>query len=182
MEIVIVIASLNLIFKIYERFVGPKRTSLRKKLEVLKIVAKHECFGKFKDDVGQFDEWISEFLNLKGYNTLLIEHSKNDEGKNIIVEDRKTKQKAYVLCMLSDPKKWDVNIEKIEAQKLVGAMFADGIKKGIIITTAGLSDRVYDYARQIKERGLQLDLIDGDALVSELYDLRERHTEELLKA
>ncbi len=61
-------------------------------------------------------------------------------------------------------------------------MVGDGIKKGILITTVTFSDQVYDYARNVTERGLQLELIDGDALVSELYVLRERYLGVLLKA
>ena len=39
------------------------------------------------------------------------------------------KQKAYVYCMLWDPKKWDVNIERAEAQKLLVPWLVMALKR-----------------------------------------------------
>ncbi len=67
-----------------------------------------------------------------------------------------------------------------EAQKLIGAMVGDGVKRGMIITSAGFTKEAKEYISRINERGYRIEMIDGDSLMSQLYDLREVKLKEMI--
>lgn len=154
---------------------------VRTQLEVLKIVSKQECFGKFQDQA-QFEKWAAKLLALKGFKILeVFQPSKDkDQGKDMVVRNE-FGQTAYVVCKLADPVNWDTPVDLAAAQKLIGSMVAGGVKNGLIVTTASIEENVKDYLNQVNTAGYQVKYLDGDALVRELYDLREVKLPELLQ-
>lgn len=153
----------------------------RAQLEVLKVVSKHECFGLFKNDLAQFEKWLAKLLALKGFKVVEVTRGQKDSGKDIVVRNNMG-QTVYVECKLSSPEQWDTPVDQTVAQKLVGAMLADSVRYGLIITTGVVSDAAKDYLNQVNKVGYQVKYIDGDALVKELYDLREAKLPEILES
>jgi len=153
----------------------------RAQLEVLKVVSKHECFGLFKNDPAQFEKWLAKLLALKGFKIVEVTKGQKDSGKDIVVRNNMG-QTVYVECKLSNPDQWETPVDKPVAQKLVGAMLADSVRYGLIITTGVVSDAAKDYLNQVNKAGYQVKYIDGDALVKELYDLREAKLPEILES
>lgn len=58
----------------------------------------------------------------------------------------------------------DRQVGQDHCQKFVGALFENGWKHGIIITTATFSDRLYESVKINKERGIWVELIDQTRL------------------
>ncbi|NLI93355.1 MAG: restriction endonuclease [Peptococcaceae bacterium] len=152
---------------------------IRTQLDVLKVVSKHECFGKFKDSA-QFERWTAKLLALKGFRIVEIMQSHKDSGKDMIVRNE-FGQVVYVECKLADPENWDTPVDCTVARKLVGAMVGDGIKNGLIITTSIFSEEAKDYLHKVNHAGFQVKYLEGDALIREIYDLREVKLPEILE-
>lgn len=85
----------------------------------------------------EFEIWCSEYLSKLGFTNILLLPLGPDGGKDIICE--KDSQKFYVEC-----KRYSINnsISTFHIEKLLGAMIADNINNGIIITTGCISDDV----------------------------------------
>jgi len=81
---------------------------------------------------------------------------------------------VYVGCKLRNPQNWDHNVSKSETQKLVGSMVGDGVKNGLIITTASLNSDAKEYLMKLNGLGYSMQIIEGDTLVKELYNLRKK--------
>lgn len=169
--IILIILTIILIDRVYQVF-NKRSEKTRIELDVLKVLSKHECFGLFKDAPAQFEKWAAKFFALKGYTIYEVTRAQKDGSKDLILKD-KSGNTIYVACKLADPGNWDMNIDLPVAQKLVGAMVADAVKKGLILTTASLTDNAIAYLGQVNSRGYEVKYIDGDALVTELYGLRE---------
>ncbi|RNC29773.1 MAG: hypothetical protein AWM53_00391 [Candidatus Dichloromethanomonas elyunquensis] len=178
-SIIIILLAILMIDKITALY-RLKYEKFRTQLEVLKIFSKHECFTKFMDPV-QFEKWAAKFLALKGFKIVDIIRSPKDSGKDIIARNE-FGQVVYVECKLANPDNWDTPIDRAIAQKLVGAMIGDGIKNGLIITTSILHEDTKEYLNEVNKTGFQVKYIDGEALVRELYDLREVKLPDILES
>ena len=172
--IVIFIVIIHLGFDIYLKIKNSRKEEEVRKLDVLKIITKHECFSNFSDNPGEFEKWISEFLTLKGYKNASITPKDNDDGKDLVVQNKKG-EKVYVLCKLGDPGNWIKNVTMQDAQRFIGSMAGEGVKNGLVITTADISQDAKNYLIKLNGLGYKLQIIEGDALVKELYDLRKKH-------
>jgi restriction system protein len=150
-----------------------KIEKLKAQTELLKIVRKEE-FLKLKNQKvngsDAFEVYCGNLLSLMGYTDIEVTEFVADGGKDIIAI--KDGEKYYTECKL-----WDWTIEnhhvgRPDVQKLVGAMFKDGIKKGLFITSTYFSKEAIEYADGLP-KDLQVELIDGDKLVSMLENLRK---------
>lgn len=157
----------------YLKIKNSHQQDIERRVDVLKVITKHECYDRFSSSPDEFDHWISEFLALKGYKSVISVPKDNDEGKDMIVQNNKG-QNVYVLSKLRNPEDWENNINRSEAQKLAGAMVGDGVKNGLIITTASLSIDAKEYIMRLNRVGYSIQIIEGDKLTKELYNLRQK--------
>jgi hypothetical protein len=88
----------------------------------------------------QFEVLITELLNRQGFSTKLTPPT-NDGGRD--VECQRDGESLYVECKLFAP---TAKVGRPHIQKLVGAMAADGIKKGIFAATCGFTAQAREYA------------------------------------
>lgn len=158
--------------KIYKIIVNERNNKLEKaklKVEVAKIIAK-EDFYRFKDNYNDkkdpFKVYCGNFLKTIGFTDVNVS---DDKDKEIIAF--KDGEKYYIECSLKD------NIKKSTAQRLVGAMVKDQVKKGIIITINSIAYDAKQYAADIS--GIDLQLIDGNDLIDMLGKLRKEWIPEL---
>lgn len=173
LTVIIFVLVIHLGVDSYLKIKNKDKEHLQSTLDVLKVITKHECYEKFSGDANEFEKWIAEFLTLKGYSNVLINSKDSDDGKDIIVQNKKG-QNVYVECKLRNPQSWENNVCKSEVQKLVGAMIVDGVKNGLIITTAALEADAKEYIMKLNTLGYSMQIIEGDGLVKELYNLRKK--------
>ncbi|KUO66099.1 MAG: hypothetical protein APF84_12315 [Gracilibacter sp. BRH_c7a] len=174
LTIIIFILIIHLGLDSYLKIKNKHKEDLKSTIDVLKVITKHECYEKFSGDSTEFEKWIAEFLTLKGYRNVLVSPKESDDGKDIIVQN-KNGETVYVSCKLSDPQNWENNVSKSEIQKLVGSMVGDSIKAGLVITTAALNSEAKEYIMKLNGLGYRMQIIEGDVLVKELYNLRKKH-------
>ncbi len=173
LTIIMVILVIQLGVDSYIKIKNSRHQELERTVDVLKVITKHECYQRFSANPVEFEEWIAEFLTLKGYKNAISVPKESDEGKDMIVQNRKG-QNVYVLCKLRNPEDWENCINRSEAQKLTGAMVGDGVKNGLIITTAALSIDAKEYIMKLNRIGYTMQIIEGDRLAKELYNLRQK--------
>ena len=173
LTIIIFVLVIHLGVDTYLKIKNKNKENLQSTLDVLKVITKHECYEKFSGDSTEYEKWIAEFLALKGYINVILVPKDNDDSKDIIVQNRKG-QNVYVGCKLRNPQNWENNVSRSETQKLVGAMVADGVKNGLIITTAALNSDAKEYIMKLNGLGYSMQIIEGDALAQELYNLRKK--------
>ncbi len=140
-----------------------------------------EYFGMFKEEPAKFEDWVGVLLELKGYRKVIVTSRQDDGGKDIVATDR-TGKKTFVECKLWDPDNWEINVGRPDAQKLVGAMVVAGINQGLVVTTANLTEKAKQYIKEVNSLGYHVQFIEGDALMRELYDLREIKLKPLLES
>lgn len=165
------------LYNLYNAYKREKEDMIDTKLQVLKIISKHECF---KDNNPKaFENWISKVLQIFNYKDIRVTPAHDEGGKDVTCLDKEG-HKVYVECKLWNPDNFDSKVGRPETQKLAGAMLADGVKKGLIITTAAFSDEARQYVKKLpKEYDIQL--MDGDELMQKLYQVRKLQLEPLLK-
>ncbi|NLM21401.1 MAG: restriction endonuclease [Peptococcaceae bacterium] len=176
--LITIMGSIFAVDKLYTWY-NKKFEKMKLELEVLKVVAKHECFGKFNSDPAQFISWIAQLLALMGLKVAEALPKQKDSGIDLTGQ-YKDGRIVYIKCNLGKPENWENPIDKSEAQRLVGAMVEDGVKNGLIITIPSLSDVVKNYLATVKQEGLTIKYMDGDDLVKELYKLRQNKLPEML--
>lgn len=123
----------------------------------------------------EFEKWTALLLKELGYENVRVTDATNDGGKDIICENNGEKIyvecKRYLYSELAKLKKDqtddnDISYEKVSrevTQKLVGAMVADRVHKGMVITTGELHDNAKEYVEKLPEE-YQVELIDGEKL------------------
>lgn len=104
----------------------------------------------------EFEVACADIFKYLGYK-VKITQATNDEGKDLILDNS-----IYVEC-----KCWEEdNISRPILQKLVGAMVADNITKGVVITTSYFTDNAKEYMAKInKNKNVNIEL--------KLYDLMD---------
>lgn len=94
----------------------------------------------------EFEIWCSEYLTHLGFTNIFLLPPSPDGGKDIICENES--EKYYVEC-----KRFSLNnsITPLIVEQLLGAMIADNIFNGLIITTGEISDETKDLLTKIKK-------------------------------
>ena len=165
------------LYHLYNAYKREKEDMIDTKLEVLKIISKHECFKD--NDPKAFEDWISKVLHVLNYKEINVIPAHDDGGKDVTCLDKEGR-KVYVECKLWNPDNFDSQVGRPVAQKLAGAMLADGVKKGVIITTAAISEEARNYVKNLPKE-YEILLMDGDELMQKLYQVRKLQLEPLLK-
>lgn len=94
----------------------------------------------------EFEIWCSEYLSNLGFINITLLPSGPDGGKDIICE--KDSEKFYVECKRHHSSN---SITSFHVEKLLGAMIADNIFNGIIITTGTIYDDAELLLNKIKK-------------------------------
>jgi len=186
---VLIIFVLNFVFERYYKQKQLEQEDLRARLEVLKVVAKHECFGKYHAEPAGFQVWVAKFLELKGYSEVKFGTEKlgkeklgTESGEQGLTAINLNGKNVYIHCKLVNPADWDKDVSKTDIKNMVGAMIEKDIHQGLIVTTGKLSPEAEDYLAMIEERDYFISYIDGAFLEEELYVLRSENLPELQEA
>lgn len=94
----------------------------------------------------EFEIWCTEYLSNLGFINITLLPSGPDGGKDIICE--KASEKFYVECKRYSSSN---SITPFHVEKLLGAMIADNIFNGIIITTGTICDDTKSLLDKIKK-------------------------------
>lgn len=152
----------------------------QQQIEVLKVFTKNELFKNVTEQPDNFKEWITTFLQMKGYKDIKVIALENEH--DITAIDRNG-QKTFIDCKLWKEENWDKNTKEKDVKRLVGEMVAsEGCRNGLIITSANIEPEAKEYIRKVGEKGFKLNCIDGDSLVETLYDLRSVRLKGLVTA
>jgi len=126
----------------------------------------------------EFEKFCAWLFKKSGkYKSVELTQAIGDGGKDIILNSD-----TYVECKRYS--EGNGEFEKLEigreiCQKLVGAMVADGIKKGLIVTTGGIHKNAWEYIKNIeKNTDLQLDIMIFHELIRMV---REINSDEVLE-
>ncbi len=144
------------------------------RLEVLKIVIKDELY-RFKD-CETVNGWITRLLQMSGYTDLKAKPFEEDSAYDYVCN--KGNQKVYVACKLWNVNHFDAALTRATAQKLVGAMVGDRVKKGLIITAGSLTDEAQKYLKTLPV-SYRIEVLDGVTLMDKLHNLRKTHLQPL---
>lgn|GEM_PF-2190510 len=146
---------------------------LKAHARALNIIEKEE-FLKFKgkkiEDKDAFEVYCSRLLSAMGFENIEFAPFVADGGKDVIAT--KKGEKYYIECKLWDWELENHHVERPEIQKLVGAMYRDGIKKGKLITSAYFSNEALEYASGLPKE-IEIELINGDDFMLILRNLRK---------
>ncbi|MFR1709582.1 MAG: restriction endonuclease [Clostridium sp.] len=131
-----------------------------------------------------FCQWL--FQNNPEYKDVELAPPNNDGGVDLILTDTND-EKIYVEC-----KRYDYNqdlannddnngseeffIGRVICQKLVGAMVANNVKRGIIVTTGSISPNALEYIGKLEENSdlsLKIYTMDNILKLIESHDNRE---------
>jgi restriction system protein len=164
-------------YTLYNAYKREKEDMIDSKLQVLKIISKHECFKN--NNPKAFEDWVSKVLHVLNYKDIRVTPAHDEGGKDVTCRDKEG-HKVYVECKLWNPDNFDSQVGRPVTQKLAGAMLADGVKKGLIITTATFSEEARQYVKKLPKE-YQILLMDGDELMQKLYQVRKLQLEPLLK-
>lgn len=144
-------------------------------------------------DGRQFEELCAWLFSKSGkYKSVILTEAERDGGKDIILDDE-----VYVECKRYADKATiteDFMIGREICQKLVGAMVADGFKKGIIMTTGNVHRNAWDYIINLEKNSpdIKIDFLLLDDIIkmireinsTEIFDiisLFELQNEEILQ-
>ncbi len=164
-------------YNLYNVYKKENEGTIETKLQVLKIISKHECFGD--NDPDAFKDWLVKALSVLNYKEIRVTPAHDDGGKDVVCRDKNGDQ-VYVECKLWKPENFDEKVGRPVVQKLAGAMLADGVKKGLVISTACFSDEARQYVKKLP-KDYEIILLDGDELMQKLYQVRKLQLEPLLK-
>ena len=164
-------------YNLYIAYRKEKEDMIETKLQVLKVIAKHECFRD--NDPAAFEDWVSKVLKILNYQEIRVTPAHDDGGKDVVCRNKESQQ-VYVECKLWNPEKFSENVGRPVVQKLAGAMLADGVKKGLVVTTASFSEEARQYVQKLP-KDYEIKLLDGDELMNKIYQVRKLQLEPLLK-
>ena len=119
-----------------------------------------------------FCQWL--FQDNPEYKSVELTPPNNDGGVDLILTNAND-EKIYVDCEKYDTHsnldnesevRGEFFISRVICQKLVGAMVANNIKKGIIVTTGNISPNALEYIEKLKENsGLSLKIYTMDNIL-----------------
>lgn len=121
-----------------------------------------------------FSEWL--FKNMKKYKSVTLTPAVNDEGKDLILTDENNNT-IFVECKRYTDKATSTEefmIGREICQKLVGAIVADGIKKGIIITTGNVHQNAWDYIVKLDKKGeIDIEIMKLDDIMRAIQEINK---------
>jgi restriction system protein len=116
----------------------------------------------------RFEEWCSRFLQKMGYSDMQIFSNRSEGEKNIVCKHGCSP--VYVECFQTyveegkiDRDNYYGKVGRPAIQKLVGTMFHDSVKSGVVMTTGYFSKEAEDYVKTLPE-DYEVMLINGDML------------------
>lgn len=121
-----------------------------------------------------FSEWL--FKNMKKYKSVTLTPAVNDEGKDLILVDENNNT-VFVEC-----KRYTDNATVTEefmigreiCQKLVGAIVAEGIKEGLIVTTGNIHQNAWDYIVKLeKNSDVNIEIMNLDDIMRAIQEINE---------
>lgn len=158
-EIFLLLIVLILLFKSLTPFIEKVRGLKIEQLNFTMRVKKENINKLTGLQFEGFCQWL--FQNSPEYKNVELTPHGNDGGVDLILTDTND-EKIYVEC-----KRYDANQElantddnngpgeffigRVICQKLVGAMVANNIKKGIIVTTGSVSPNALEYIGKLEE-------------------------------
>ncbi|AOR24131.1 restriction endonuclease [Clostridium taeniosporum] len=111
--------------------------------------------SRIKDLSGrEFEIFSSEVYKLLGYKVILT-NATNDRGRDIVIN--KNGEKIFVECKNHTKHN---SIGRPEAQKLCGAMVANNVSKGVILSVNGVNKNCNDYCKSIRGKTVKIDSIE----------------------
>lgn len=121
----------------------------------------------------EFESWCKDFLDKEGYTRIVVSPKGPDGGKDI--ECKKGTITYYVECK----RYWQnssarFKVDAAICKKLLGAMAANNVQNGIIMTTGIITKDALAFLRSLPEP-YKLEAYDGDDLIRE-YSLRNIYT------
>ncbi|WP_315114496.1 restriction endonuclease [uncultured Clostridium sp.] len=114
-----------------------------------------------------FEIFSAKLFALAGDYTYEVTSKTNDKGKDVIL--RKNGEVVYLECKHQKDK-----VGRPIAQKLCGAMIADNVSSGIIVTLNGAHKNCLEYCSKLKKSKLatiSIDVVNLDDLISECLNL-----------
>lgn len=121
-----------------------------------------------------FSEWL--FKNIGKYNSVTLTPAVNDEGRDLILVDENNNT-IFVEC-----KRYTGNATVTEefmigreiCQKLVGAMVANGIKQGIIVTTGNIHQNAWDYIVKLESNSdAKIEIMNLDDIIRTIQEINK---------
>lgn len=122
----------------------------------------------------EYEIFAEKIYKLLGYKTVLTPAT-NDKGKDIVIN--KKGEKIYVECKNH---KDSSSVGIPEAQKLCGAMVANNITKGIILTFDGANKNCKEYCKKVSGKKVKIESIEVIDLMDLLEQCRKVEAKEIL--
>ncbi|WP_186430863.1 restriction endonuclease [Clostridium sp. BSD9I1] len=135
---------------------------------------KHEIEHMEGREFEIFSEWL--FKNMGKYKSVTLTPATNDEGRDLILVDRNDAT-TFVEC-----KRYTDNATTTEnfmigreiCQKLVGAIVAEGIKQGIIITTGNVHQNAWDYIVKLEKNStVGIQVMTSDDIMRTIQEINK---------
>jgi len=109
-----------------------------------------------------------------------------DGGKDIVLTTKLNSEKIYVECKRLTPKATsteDFMVGRPICQKFIGAMYADGIHKGIIITTGNVHDNAREYIKKLElnNDNIKLNIIELGEILDMCNNFSENELSDIFK-
>ena len=144
-----------------------ERENLIQKNDKVKLELEKLFIEKLKSEISyyrsmdpyKFESEVAKLYEEKGYSVEVTSKS-NDEGKDIILT--KDNEVTYVECKRFNE---NTNVSRPIVQKLYGVMVADGVKKGIVVSTSGFTKEAIEFSMK---KDVSIELIDSQALMEML--------------
>lgn len=133
---------------------------------------KHEIEHMEGREFEIFSQWL--FKHIGKYKSVILTPSVNDEGKDLILTDENNDTifvecKRYTSTATSTE---EYMIGREICQKLVGAIVAEGINQGIIITTGNVHQNAWDYiVKMDKNSSVHIDIMRLDDIMRTIQDI-----------
>lgn len=172
----VVFLILDRINAIYGKRKEEQQEFRQSRLYVLKIVAKKELAQLSGPEA--FRRWINPFLEMNGYSDVMIRDFNIENSYDLTC--RKNGKVIYGLCKIWDVDCVDQPVERHRAEKLVGAMVGDRVKRGLVITTSELTEEARRYIEMLPA-SYNISIMDGEVILKTLNNLREKQLEPLLQ-
>ena len=131
--------------------------------------------NKVKNFSGRdFEIFSKEIYKILGYKAYLTAAT-NDKGKDVVLS--KKGEKIFVECKNHKNRN---SIGRPDVQKLCGAMVAENITKGILLSVNGFNKNCIDYCKKIKGKKVTIDSIECIDIIDLLESCSEIDGKEIL--
>lgn len=119
----------------------------------------------------EFEHWCAEFLSKQGYTNIIVSTKGPDGGKDIVCTNGTLTY--YVECKRYYYGKYpQFQVDGEICKKLIGAMEANHITSGIIMTTGHLTNDAIEYINTLPNPYC-IEAYDGNALINQYESRRQ---------